>query len=94
MYNPPWGWANVADCGNFPCTGPHQSIFNFYDAVFEATDGTTALPSFWQAGTTKKTFQIVANNKEAAVSFPNSRFVPIWNAWFREEPAGQPFQIG
>jgi hypothetical protein len=29
FFNPPQGWANLADCGDFPCTGPKNTIFTF-----------------------------------------------------------------
>lgn len=45
------GWANMDDCGNFPCTAPNNVIINFRNAVFRVTDGTTPLPSFWVSGT-------------------------------------------
>jgi hypothetical protein len=47
IYNPPQGWANIDDCGEWPCTAPSNVVYTFKDAVFEVTDGTTALPSFW-----------------------------------------------
>jgi len=28
------GWANVKDCGNFPCTAPNNLIFTFADTTF------------------------------------------------------------
>jgi hypothetical protein len=56
IFNPPQGWAVIDDCGEWPCTAPSNVIYNFKDAVFEVTDGTTALPTFWTAGTTKQSF--------------------------------------
>jgi len=29
FFNPPESWANLADCGDFPCTGPKNTIFSF-----------------------------------------------------------------
>jgi hypothetical protein len=56
IYNPPQGWANIDDCGEWPCTAPSNVVYNFKDAVFEVTDGTTALPSFWTSSTVKQSF--------------------------------------
>lgn len=29
FFDPPQAWANLADCGDFPCTGPKNTIFSF-----------------------------------------------------------------
>jgi hypothetical protein len=29
LYDPPKGWANLDDCGNFPCTAPNNVILSF-----------------------------------------------------------------
>jgi hypothetical protein len=34
FFDPPSGWANVADCGNFPCTGPWNVLFYNEDITF------------------------------------------------------------
>jgi len=26
LFNPPAGWANIDDCGNFPCTAPSNAL--------------------------------------------------------------------
>jgi len=31
---PPTAWANVKDCGNFPCTAPNNLIFSFAGTQF------------------------------------------------------------
>jgi len=28
FFTPPQGWANIADCGDFPCTGPLNTIIS------------------------------------------------------------------
>lgn len=28
------GWANVSDCGNFPCTAPNNLIFSFTGTIY------------------------------------------------------------
>jgi hypothetical protein len=34
LAKPPAKWANVKDCGNFPCTAPNNLIFSFTGAKF------------------------------------------------------------
>lgn len=29
FFEPPLKWANPADCGIFPCTGPKNTVMNF-----------------------------------------------------------------
>jgi hypothetical protein len=29
FFEPPQSWANLADCGDFPCTGPKNTLFSF-----------------------------------------------------------------
>lgn len=35
FHKPPTKWANVKDCGNFPCTAPNNVIFSFVGTKFE-----------------------------------------------------------
>lgn len=35
MTTPPDKWANMADCGEFPCTAPLNALFDFKGSVFE-----------------------------------------------------------
>ena len=32
--DPPQAWATIAACGNFPCTGPKNTLFSFYGSTF------------------------------------------------------------
>jgi hypothetical protein len=34
-YDPSPGWANIADCGNFPCTGPKNILWYFKNTYWE-----------------------------------------------------------
>jgi hypothetical protein len=86
FYDPPEKWANVTDCGKWPCTAPHNVVMNFNDAVFEVPDKTTALPSFWTSETTKYDFQVVADFPAAASSYTNCSKNGTWNAWFCADP--------
>jgi len=49
---PPNAWANVKDCGEFPCTAPLNVLFTFEDTTF------TGSKPRWSS----KDFQIIANN--------------------------------
>ena len=45
-------WANVTDCGDFPCTAPDNTVLTFKNTVFESTDTTAvALPTYWTSST-------------------------------------------
>lgn len=35
--DPEEGWANVKDCGNFPCTAPQNVLFKFWNTTWEGT---------------------------------------------------------
>jgi hypothetical protein len=50
--SPPKWWARLADCGQFPCTGPLNILY-----AFKGTRFTGSRPSV-----TKDTFQLIANN--------------------------------
>lgn len=43
FFDPPLSWANPADCGDFPCTGPKNTFMSFKRTVFNdctwGTDG-------------------------------------------------------
>lgn len=35
IYEPPKGWANPTDCGNFPCTAPQNAVAKFTGTTFK-----------------------------------------------------------
>lgn len=37
FFDPPESWANLADCGDFPCTGPKNTIFSFTNIKWTGT---------------------------------------------------------
>jgi hypothetical protein len=39
-------WANVKDCGNFPCTAPNNLIFSFADTTYSGTTPTSKPAAF------------------------------------------------
>ena len=72
LRDPPLSWASINDCGEWPCTGSSNSIWNFYDTVFEVTDLNYPLPAFWKFGeTTKYNFQLVGKVELAGKTYPN-----------------------
>ena len=34
FYEPPQRWAIIKDCGEWPCTGPHNTIYSFKRNTF------------------------------------------------------------
>ena len=48
FFDPPAGWANPTDCGNFPCTGPKNTIYDFKNVKFEGI-GSKTIPTFFDA---------------------------------------------
>jgi len=46
FFDPPQTWANLADCGDFPCTGPKNTIFNFKDIKWTGTSPADAETDF------------------------------------------------
>jgi hypothetical protein len=34
LMDPPGGWANIKDCGNFPCTAPWNTLFMLNGTTF------------------------------------------------------------
>jgi hypothetical protein len=66
---------------------PSNIVYTLKDSIFEVTDGTTQLPSFWTAGTTKYTFQLVSDMASAVSTYPNCMINEVWNAWICADPA-------
>jgi len=52
LMSPPSKWANIKDCGAFPCTAPLNVLFTFEDTTFSGSKPRWAT----------KDFQIIANN--------------------------------
>jgi len=61
FYNPPQGWANIADCGEFPCTAPKNALFSFRRSKFV---GNT--PSYGAAD-----FQMIPDTDDFSELVPN-----------------------
>jgi hypothetical protein len=55
LMSPKAGWANLDDCGDYPCTAPKNALFSFTGSTW------TGSKPRWA---TEKDFQIIANNTE------------------------------
>jgi hypothetical protein len=56
IMNPDPTWANLDDCGLYPCTGPRNALLSFQGSTFSGLKPKWAAPDF----------QIIANNSEFA----------------------------
>lgn len=43
FFEPPQSWATNIDCGDFPCTGPKNTIFSFKKSVWQNTPASSDL---------------------------------------------------
>jgi len=34
LFDPPKKWAIIKDCGEWPCTGPHNTLYSFVNTTF------------------------------------------------------------
>jgi hypothetical protein len=39
FFDPPKKWANLADCGDYPCTGPKNTVFTFTNTKWTGNEG-------------------------------------------------------
>lgn len=69
-------WANIDDCGNWPCTGPSNVVIKLNNASSTGTNqpSITGLSSGID-------FQIIANNPKVAQNMDNCTAVTSWNAY-------------
>jgi hypothetical protein len=75
FYDPPAGWANVKDCGNFPCTGPWNTFWHF-----EGVTWTGRKPAF-----AKENFVMIPDNPGASPYIEGCvRDAINTNGWFCE----------
>ena len=65
-------WANVKDCGNFPCTAPNNLIFSFSGTTYEGT----VSPS-----TAVEDFTIVPDEETVAGTYPNCERKEVQQAY-------------
>lgn len=76
MMNPNPIWANIKDCGNFPCTGPSNALLIFQDSKFFGSKPRWAKPDF----------QIIANNSGFAPYMESCEANNGMNAYVCTEP--------
>jgi hypothetical protein len=80
FYDPPEGWANVKDCGNFPCTAPWNILFKMQDTKFTGIQPTFAIRA-------TSSFELIADNPGFAPYVPNCEFLSDNNMWVCQENA-------
>ena len=61
LEKPPTAWANVKDCGNFPCTAPNNLIFSFSGTTFQGDTKPKSTPA---------DFVIVPNDETVGGTYP------------------------
>ncbi len=71
LMDPPAGWANPTDCGDFPCTAPENVLITFTDTIEQSGSPGLNLPA--------TPFQVIHHVDGAADSSCTSK-VP-WNAY-------------
>lgn len=71
IFDPPKGWANPTDCGNYPCTAPQNAVVKF--------TGTTYTGAV-KASFTDTDFQAVGNYK--SIMHDTCVKKDKWNAFF------------
>lgn len=69
--SPPKGWANVKDCGNFPCTAPLNTLFSFKRNKFRGLK-----PSFGA-----DEFQMIPNTPNFSEFVPECELQKDMNLW-------------
>lgn len=71
FYDPPKSWANIKDCGDFPCTSPKNTLFSFKGTVWEGIKPANPLADF----------QVIPDNKGYSDQFPTCTLMKEWNAY-------------
>jgi len=79
LFDPPEAWANVKDCGEFPCTAPKNVMYSFKGTTFEriAFPAGTAPPDL----AALDTFQVVPDIPGYTEAIPTCRQEGGWNAY-------------
>ena len=70
--DPSPGWANVKDCGNFPCTAPWNILASFRRSKFSGIQPLKQGPDF----------QLIPDNTEFSPYVPECSFLEPNNMWF------------
>jgi len=59
IFDPPESWANISDCGEWPCTAPSNAVFTFDNVQYS---GITPSKTY-------STFQVVGDIATAAGAY-------------------------
>jgi hypothetical protein len=73
LFTPPNEWAVLDDCGQFPCTGPLNTLLRFESSTFAGLITPSSVTS---------DFQIIAANDENSSGFTNCKKVVAWNGYY------------
>ena len=73
LFTPPNTWTSIDICGQFPCTGPLNTIFRFEKTTFAGTI---------QPDKTESNFQIISANDENSGRFSSCKKVQAWNGYY------------
>lgn len=79
LFDPPSKWAIIKDCGNFPCTAPHNTFIKFVNARW------TGNTDYASNGGLTPDFQMLPNNRGVTKHLPSCRFVQTYNAYICNE---------
>ena len=74
LSDPNPGWANLKDCGDFPCTAPWNLLFSFKETTWRG------VKPRWAA----KDFEVIADNPGFAPYIEGCEFYENMNAWICE----------
>jgi hypothetical protein len=77
LFDPPQGWANIKDCGEFPCTAPHNAVIKMDGVTQNGSVTPASLPD-------KTTMQILPNNPDTSQYIINCTAVAAWNGFICE----------
>jgi hypothetical protein len=83
LEDPNPAWANIDDCGMWPCTAPDNAVLKFIGAKATGTSAPSITGITSSVGTT---FQIIPNNPEAANFITQCTAVSAWNGYLCYNP--------
>jgi hypothetical protein len=73
LMTPPATWANIDDCGEFPCTSPNNVLIQFEKSTFAGYITPSRINS---------DFQIISGNDENSGGFSGCSKVSSWNGYY------------
>ena len=77
LYDPPAGWADINDCGAFPCTAPKNLIIKFVNSSASGAN----IPDIDSIQTGGVDFVILPDNYDAVSYLDNCTRVSAWNGY-------------